>query len=313
MAHGHALAWHHKLEQRETAAGFASRLAALHGQPMGPFLRDMAIQPRSIDKGEPKAVRHLAQLGAADADALLRYTASPTPDGKFQCVAEETFNRLSVARTYFRYCPRCVMEDMANFQGPVAARPWLRFEWTVTHVRSCTTHRLLLLDAEPRRRQFESFDFCETIAERLPEIQQEAKETGDMSTSPLRDWLVGRVDGEHHSVLADEEMYVVLSASEAIGLSALHPPKVQTSKLTPRQWAEAADEGFSILSGGEKSITSLLERLNANQRDTRGVIGLRDTYGQFYGLLQKTIEDPAYGRLRNIVRDFAVADVAPGA
>lgn len=301
-----SVAWRHPLQHRETASGFASRLAALNGRRLGGFLRDMGIHPRRIDKGDEKAVRTLAAIGDADPEALLRYTAVLTPDKKFQVLAGQKFDRLSVLRTYFRYCPHCVAEDMARFEGPVSARPWLRVEWTIDFVRACPVHNTLLLSTTPPRRQFESPDFCEAVEDVLPQIKMQAAAAIPMPPSPLRDWIVDRLDGKAQSGwLSTMPMYVVAGFSQALGLSALHPPKVHTGSLSEVQWAEAADEGFRILKGGQSELTSLLERLNEGQRDTRGVIGLRDTYGYAYGLLQRTVDDPNYAALRDIVREFA--------
>lgn len=302
-----AVAWRHPLQHRETASGFASRLAALNGRRLGGFLRDMGIHPRHIDKGDEKAVRTLAAIGGADPGALVQYTAVPAPDKKFQILAGEKFDRLSVLRTYFRYCPHCIAEDMARFEGPLHSRPWLRVEWTIDFVRACPVHNTLLLSTTPPRRQFESPDFCEAMEDLLPQIKRQTTSSISMPHSPLRDWIIDRLDGKAQTDwLSTMHMYVVAGFSQALGLSSLHPPKVRTASLSEMQWAEAADEGFRILQGGKTELTALLERLNEGQRVTRGVIGLRDTYGYAYGLLQKTVEDPNFATLRDIVREVAI-------
>ncbi|MFD2053643.1 hypothetical protein ACFSQT_11245 [Mesorhizobium calcicola] len=104
----------------------------------------------------------------------------------------------------------------------------------------------------------------------------------------------------------DLPLYVAAPFCEALGISSLHEPKVKVAKFIATDWAAAADEGFRIASAGEKSLRMLLARLNDAQSSTRGFWGPRDTYGYAYGLLQKTVDDPAYRKLRDAVRHFAL-------
>lgn len=93
---------------------------------------------------------------------------------------------------------------------------------------------------------------------------------------------------------------------EALGVSMLHPAKVQTSKLDWAQRAVAAEEGFRISSAGEDSVRAALEQLTRAERKTRGIVGPRDTYGYAFHLLQKTIDDEAFEPIRTLVRDYAM-------
>ena len=60
---------------------------------------------------------------------------------------------------------------------------------------------------------------------------------------------------------------------------------------------------------GDESLRAFLKRLNDAQASARGVWGPRDTYGYAYGLLQKTLDDPSYGKLRDAVRRFAIETI----
>src|SRR5690606_34556246 len=101
-------------------------------------------------------------------------------------------------------------------------------------------------------------------------------------------------------------LYAAAEFCEALGVSALHHPKVKVETLSESDWATAADEGYRIASAGEASLRELLGRLNDAQAATRGVWGPRDTYGYAYGLLQRTRDDPAYETFRDVVRRFAM-------
>ncbi|WP_296745743.1 TniQ family protein [Mesorhizobium sp.] len=301
------LGFAYQLEELEPAAGFASRLAALNGQSLKSLLRDMSIRQRNLDLGLAATVSDIALLGRADPVRLLRYTPVRKNAKLFE-VAGETLMRLAVNRTYFRYCPRCTIEDMDRYEGPVRSRPWLRLQWTISHFRSCPRHGVLLTTANPTRTPFAPFDFNGTMESLFPTLRQAADEAVPAALSPFQTWLQHRWRGDRSpdNWLNDLPLYVAAPFCEALGVSSLHPPKVRVARFAPSDWAQAADEGFRIASAGEESLRELLERLNLGQASTRGVWGPRDTYGYAYGLLQKTVDDPAYGKLRDAVRSFAL-------
>ncbi|KRB31504.1 TniQ family protein [Mesorhizobium sp. Root172] len=304
------LAFAYQLEEQEPAAGFASRLAALNGRSLKDLLRDMSIYQRSLDKGVPSAVRDIATLGRADPEKLLRYTPVPK-GGKLYELADETFVRLAVNRTYFRFCVHCVREDMDRYDGPLFSRPWLRLEWTLSHFRSCGRHEVFLTATKPIRTPFAPFDFSDTMRTLVPSLPEMAEAAPAPGASPFQAWLQDRLRGvrSQENWLDDLPLYVAAPFCEALGVSSLHEPKVKVARFIASDWAAAADEGFRIASAGEESLRTFLGSLNDAQSSTRGFWGPRDTYGYAYGLLQKTVDDPAYAKLRDSVRQFALETV----
>lgn len=305
------LDWHRELEDTEPASGFASRLAALNGRHLNRFLRDMAIQPRDVDLGVAGAVRDIAFLGRCDPDRLLAFTPRRPEDKAFMCVGGETLERLSINRTFFRFCPHCVGEDIERFDGPVHSRPWLRLGWVIDHVRVCNAHNVALVAATPERNRFEPFDFNRAMATIAGELRRHVETALPAEPSAFQDWLITRVRGHREPTnwLDDLPLYAAIAVCRAFGLSAIHPPKVRTTTLTSMDIAEATNVGFDILSRGEAEFRDLLTELNGAQTSTRGYWGLRDTYGYGYGHLQKTVADPAYAKIRDVVRAFALETI----
>ena len=303
-----ALRYQHRLEPRETGPGFAARLAAMNGRRMGEMFHHMGIRPHAVDNGDEDSIRFVAALGATNAEQLIANTPRVVQGKREYHLAGEILGPLGITRTFFRYCPHCVLEDLQQFDGPRHARPWLRLEWTITHYRACHMHHAELLRAEPVRRRFQSFDFSETIETLLPDLQRIAAETTPAARSFFDEWIVARTDGvrDPGNWLDVLPLYVAVQWCEALGVSMLHPAKVQTSKLTEAQWAVAADEGFRISSAGADSIRAALGQLTRAEKRTRGIVGPRDTYGYAFHLLQKTITDKAFEPIRNLVRDFAM-------
>lgn len=301
-----ALRRRHSLQPSEPAAGFASRLAAANGRSMNMFLRDMLIPPRSIDQGDREQVKVLAEIGGADPAELLRHTPYPHARNGFHHLAGEVIGYRAINRTYFRYCPWCVTEDLESFPGPVHSRPWLRLEWTIRYFRSCSRHGVYFSSAAPERRPFAPFDFNEAIDQLLTTLPGAQSDAIPTPPSDYEHWLTSRLNGEASGLRLDRlPLYAAAEWCEALGVSILHPPKVGTAKFTPQDWATAADAGFRVSAGGDDAIHKALGHMNAAQNETRGFWGLRDTYGYAYAFLQKTVDDDAFEPIRALVRDFA--------
>jgi hypothetical protein len=189
---------------------------------MGEFLRDMGIKPHELDKGVEGAVRELAEVGGADPDLLLRYSPHQGRNERFSTLAGEVMGVTAVNRTFFRFCPKCVEEDLAEFPGPMAGRPWLRLQWVVSHFRSCGKHGIYFEKAAPLRRRFQHFDFAETIETLLPGLAELSAKVERAPASPFQDWLLARIDGVRAPDLMLDDMPLGAAAEwcEALGVSA---------------------------------------------------------------------------------------------
>lgn len=271
----------------------------------------MRIAPRLIDKGEPTAVRTLALVGGVAPETLERYTPRALGTEGFHQVGGEILGYRAVNRTYFSFCPHCIAEDLDTFAGPTRGRPWLRLQWTIRHFRSCDRHNVQMVAASPVRRRFEPFDFSEAVEGYLKDPGSGEVAIEPAPSSAFQSWMLRRLDGyrEESNWLDELPLYVAAEWCEALGVSALWHPKVRASQLTQAGWSKAANEGYRIASGGIGAVRELLGQLNDAQKKTRGFWGLRDTYGYAYGLLQKTVTEPDFAALRDVVREYAVATV----
>ncbi len=294
-------------EDMEPAVGFASRLARLNGRPLRHFLADMGIPTRGVEQANETSIKAVAQLGGAKESELLRFAPLRSPGGRRFKFAGEVFDASSINRTFFRFCPHCVLNDLASYEGPIIARPWLRLSWILAPIRSCPEHNVQLVRTDAKRQQYQYFDFSKTMDTYRTELERLAKSARVMPPSSFQNWLLNRIRGTHQrkTWLDDVPAYAAIAFCEGLGVSSLHPPKVMVSRLTEVDWALAAERGFLIASDGEASVRAQLQKLNDAQATTRGVLGLRDTYGYVYNVLKKTAADPGYEKFRNTFRNFA--------
>lgn len=105
------------------------------------------------------------------------------------------------------------------------------------------------------------------------------------------------------------DLHAAAGFAEAMGISLLHPPKVKASDLSEMDRGRAADAGFRAVTAGPNGLREALSKLTAAEAHRRGYWGLRDTYGHAYGLLQKTLDDPAYEAFREVVQAHALENV----
>ena len=306
------LGFAHPLQPREPAIGFAARLAALNGVDLATLLREMRVDALRLDHGREVTIRDVAALGrlnAEDTAALLRNSPRRLPEERASLLGSERLEDTSLRRTSFGVCPHCIRDDIKTFDGPLPARPWLRLEWQFEHVRSCRRHDVMLIGVSPVDIRTKPPDFSLALRERiLPELDRLVAAAIPVQHSAFEDWVVARLDGirDDRNWLDTMPLRVGAVLCEGLGISALHAPKVKLRTLSETDRAKAGDEGFRIAESGESAIVELLSRLADAQQDTRGVVGLRNTYGYVHELLRRTQSDADFDRPRDIVRRHAL-------
>lgn len=306
----------HPLQHREPALGYASRLAALNGIDMAQFLRDMRIDPRELGRGGGTTIKLLTDLRnlcTEDREALSRYTPWRSKGDHIASIAGNRLLPGSVLNSSVRVCPHCVAEDLAGFEGPLAARPWLRVEWVIRHVRACGSHGNLLVDVVSPHHTHRTFDFNRTVADQvIPHLNRLTHECIPAPGTGFRDWLVGRLDGARSPTnwLDDVPLHAAVTFCETLGLSALHPAETLPSRLTLSNLATASEEGYRAASQGAAAVTVLLDRmLKAHRPRGRVSMAQEKVYGFVYVFLRGTRDDPALEKFRDVVRDHAFASI----
>lgn len=306
-----ALSFRHAIEHREPAVGFASRLAAVNGRSLGDFLYDMRLSRRELSNGAEATINDLAEIGGADAYAVRRYSARRSGPKSSNLVGDEVLGGRAVNRTTFRFCPHCVQEDLDQFRGPLTGRPWLRLQWTINSFRSCDRHSVLTVSTKPQGTRFEHFDFARVISTYFEDLSRLIRESTPVEASAFQKWILSRLDGHRdpEGWLDRLPLYVGVEFCEGLGISALHSSREKVSELDNRQLLEAANEGYLIASQGRDGVLNHLDQLNQGEQRTLGVWGPRDTFGHVFALLQRTVKDPAYKPVRDLVRSYVVANL----
>ncbi|MGU3465560.1 TniQ family protein [Methylobacterium sp. C33D] len=319
---GHPFVRHgHPLQPREPAMGYAARLAAIQGVDLARFLRDMRIGFKELLRGDGDAVRGLAALRSLDhkaVESLVTYTPRREEGARDYAVAGAPMLPGDVLAGSFRVCPHCIAEDLDRFEGPVAARPWLRLEWVLSGVRACAAHGAALVDVRPDEKLHLGCDFSWTVASQvLPGLERLRAEAAEGEATTYVEWVAGRLDGavDAGNWLDDVPLCAGMAFCQGLGISALHAPGTRPSALGMRDLARAAEEGYRIAARGRQAVETLFDRIVETQlTKKRGSVGHERIYGQVHRVLRWHGEDPAFAKFRDVLREHAFANLplSPG-
>ncbi|WP_437871003.1 TniQ family protein [Methylorubrum extorquens] len=314
--HVEPLEWRLPPKPGEPAAGYASRLAALNNLDFVPLMRSTGISAREVHSGLARGVRNVARLGgldAAQAVALAACTPIRPSRRRPGQLGDERLVPGAVLAGFFRFCPHCVAQDLieAPHDVPVAARPWLRLEWSINQIRSCRTHGVRL--AETRRVEDHELivDFARTVAtEVLPHLARLRAETVPTRPNAFEDWLLRRLRNERtpSNWLDTMPINAAVAACESLGIEGLGSDRPHLSKFGNEEWVVASLSGYSIASKGENAIVRFLDALAARSH-AAGTVGMKSIYGYIFEVLERTLDDPGFEAFRNVVRRHAIENV----
>lgn len=292
----------------------ASRMASANGiGNVADFCRDMTISRPRLRSGDPEQLARLASLASADLDRLKQSTiVSDRPNFS---IGGHRILRIYLIRPRFRICPRCIVEDMEHGVGPEAARPWFRSAWSVSLVRSCPIHHVLLHEVDTSVPGHLAEDVSLIVRRSLREIRTLADTAETLPPSGLETWAADRLAGKdgHSTYLSSLSFCTSMRLVEMIGASVIHGKTFAPSKLTDREWFAAGRAGFPIVAAGERSILDYLTGFHQHFTTSNRGVGGRLLYGTLYPWLNFVTGDD-FDRVRAMIREHVIDSfpVGPG-
>jgi len=309
MAHLHPFV---PLLTGETVTGFCSRLAAIHKTTsVRTFLRYLGRRFTPIVFGHAAALDDLADLTGVSPAEIAR-SSSVRAAGHITHRGE-VFPMTMSRRTRTFVCPRCLAEDGEHARRMPIEASYARMIWSLTPIRACPRHHVLLREIGGPIHASEAYDFSRAIWPHLPRMDRYADAAEQVPPSAAEAYLASRFE-EHReaSPLLDQmPWYAASRTCEAVGAAALFGPAVTLGSLALPEKRKAADVGFEIVHGGEPAVSRFLDDL-LRKHYTRE--GPNDGPGAMYGILNHLLTrptvDPGYALLRDIVFRHAL-DAAP--
>jgi|GEM_PF-1775156 len=303
------------LHSQETARSFVSRLAAANGLPaMGDFCRDMRVSLSSLCAGDPAAIGALAELGQAKAEAMLANAIVRRDEGSW--LGQLKLERKHSGKSLFRYCPRCLVEDMDRNGNTVpAVRPWLRVHWSVGAVRTCPKHHCLLVRENfgvPKYLCDDVAAVCRLHGDGIRRLADEAK---TLPASHLERYLAQRIEGAEDAsdLLGTLPFFVGIKLCEMVGASVLFGRKFTWKRFSPAEQVAAGSAGYEVVSGGLEALKAFLTPLYDEWSRSKA-LSAKGLGGGFFVWLQESRRNPDVDGLRELLRDHAMEclPIGPG-
>ncbi len=281
--------------EAETALSLASRLAVLNGAGrMLDFCTDMGVSWRHLAKGQPAAVRKLAQLADVDANPLLHWTPQFQPDRSYR-LGYERAKFTAFLRKSMRVCSACIAEDI-RANGSRGA--YHRGYWSVRSLRSCLVHNQVLTPIQSIGENLDRYDFALQIAGFA-----DAPPAPTIKAGSLQTYLMQRLNGATGPDWPDSlPFHVIAQSAEALGVLLLFGADADRAELTETEWIQAGRCGFDVFAKGPHALRQKLKSLQDTAWVGRALH--RQTYRVFFQWLRGHRHDDSFAPVIDVVRGF---------
>ena len=288
------------LHADETAASFASRLAAANGLPsIAELLLDAEHSMAGFLKGDPETFKTLAALGGVTLDKLMRQAFIPSGISTYRCMGQE-LGKQNLLRGRSRICPACFREDSGSDLTPhTVLAAYGRVLWALASARVCPIHKLMLISAPEDTVQHEFFD---TWSLWLPEIGEGALDHMVADGGLYEQHIARRLAGDDADGWARDFPIDALGATcEMLGISQVYGKNATLGGLSEAELSVATSAGFRLLDAGPIEITAYFESLRHDPGKPQDRPQAR--YGRIYDWLKRGAGNgPELEPLRAVIR-----------
>ena len=295
------------LQPDETAIGFFARLANVHGRPPYHFGADLGLPLSAIVRADAPVLTNLAAIANVDAGVLLSNAQRTWPDKTCE-VRGQILRPNGVAITRLRFCPLCVEDDVSKplpKHFPQITNVWQRLNWTVSHVRCCPKHGVLLCDKPPQNNPTIDYDFSYRMTNKLGDLARISSTVQHVNLGPFDRYVAARLSGDFSDDrwIDGLECGVASTFSERLGILERYGVKQQISALNAASLHECANLGYEIAAAGPEKIVQFIDSV-ASKSNCKSSCKAKAILGEFYSWLAFTANAGAFEPVRSVVRGF---------
>ncbi|MGO7156589.1 TniQ family protein [Rhizobium leguminosarum] len=286
----------------ETPVSLASRLARAMAYPSVSDLLD----GQTVARGDEDAIKMLSSWSGVPVDQLLRF-AVPTSSEAGEWRLGDAVFRKEMRVAGFRFCPRCLVEDMDIGSGRPAARPYERASWLTRAVTACTCHGELLVEATD---DAPASDVALFVAEGW-HLRCLPGASADKAELEVDSYIEGRIAGHRTQSFIDrQEVHVLLMLFQFLGWF------VQNRLPSFNLGGESAEEltvraaGFRLVNGGWEMIERMVKEAIAHHRPA--ALTIREFFGPLVRHLRRNVRAPAYAEVVGLFQALVEQNVPVG-
>ena len=295
----------------ETPASVVSRNAMRHHAPRArTFCLDLGISFQGIVDGKRTALNHLSDLLRVPVDALAGDAIVRTGDR--YAYRGQDLVRHSLRRSRVAICPRCLAEDLAG-----AVEPWMaggRALWQLAPIRVCGRHGILLIETAHVTGPQSLHDFARNIAGIVPDVTRMADEARSVVPTGLEIYLLDRIAGAAGPGWLDAlPWHAAARVCEMIGAVAVDGTHAPINRYGDMEWRRAGEAGHALAANGTEEIRGFLDGMRTAcpiRHVDNG--GPQAWWGRLHTWLTDSVEETAYGPLRDIILGYMADNVPVG-
>lgn len=307
-----ALTPHLPFHDDEVSQGYFARTGYFHaGVPVGTFCRFLKLGRADFRDGTDAFTQRMAELSGGPADGI-RFNTLNVVSGDQLHLRGERLGMPVVRRTYVRFCPQCLQDDMAAHpaSGPATAR--FRWAWLLRPVVTCARHGTLLAEL-PAPDPVKAFDLPKLMTENDFLLTEAAKGAPAVS-GDLQRYVEDRLWGDKDRApwLDGQGIADGVKACEMLGALLDAGPNAPIGKYTEQDWARVGDIGFAACSRGPRAILDALAQLRIEGGRRSGRAGPQAAYGFLFNWLNYTQRSDDFHAFRHVVRDAILDNFAVG-
>lgn len=295
-----------KSHEGETLTSLCSRVAAANGRTMDEFCRDMGLKTQDVINGQPEAVQTVAEILRMPMNELKRIAV--VRRGNSFVFNGESFSPRYFNRTNFRYCPKCLQQDMADASAPPKIRRYGRAIWSSRFIRTCAAHQWSMVDAGPAPNANWNHDFCLLLDRLRPEIRTASERSHAQTSTLFERFVTDRLSGVkgHGDFLDSLSLQTAGDLCELAGMALREDKDYEILGRSEQEWHEAAQLGYEYLNRGVAGWRVVLQHHCDRADRTKALLGGNAIYGQLHRSLARGRPGADYDRVRSDMRNFAI-------
>lgn len=241
----------------EVRLSLVSRLAMANSYPsLESFTALNGTSAAAFNSGTPESIELLSRWSGLNPDRLLSYDIRSSDHGATWRLGPALMSKDMRPGRNHRYCPRCVIADLATGDGREITRPYIRVNWMTRAVRHCVDHHCSIVEAPFDKRN--PGDFSRFVEKNLGTIRTEASKVTSVSSVVVDEYVTARLQGHPSNEFLDRlEVYVAVDLCKYIG--GFERKHLRQEKVL-LELGEVSDSerGFAIASNGAAALKDVI-------------------------------------------------------
>ncbi|PSJ61633.1 TniQ family protein [Pseudaminobacter soli (ex Li et al. 2025)] len=296
--------------ETETPVSLVSRLARAMGfASIDELVRSGGTTVHAVARGEDDAMRTLSSWSGVSTDRLRRFAVPTRGEAGEWRLGDAVFRKEMRVAGRFRFCPRCLVEDVENGSGRPQSRPFVRAAWLTRAVMACTRHGELLVEGDEDAPENDVAMFTA----KGWHLECQSGGSADDAELAVDAYIEGRITGNRTESFIDrQEVYVLLMLFHFIGWL-LHnhlPSFIVGGKAASSHSVRAA--GYLVALGGREAIEMVVRQAVDLHRPAAH--NTTEFFGPMVRRLRHNAAVPAYAEVVGLFQDLVerYVPVGPG-